>query len=396
MMAGMARVTSSDKEDAVRLRISRADSPEGLRLGASTLGRALVELTPDSESVRAWKLEAAGLRRRGQSYEDGYLSALADLLASAEESIRVASEKAAHLERARTPLLRSILLALRERPLGPTPLARTLRRDVAQVSRAFDELEQAGLVAPAQSRDERARPRELTPLGHWICSELSHETNEHSKLASEVAARAMRFAGIIAHSGSVGVGELPNLVKGNLPRALVEPVVTGLLRSAEDEGLIDAHDDGRVEWLGGIPIHVNYPAFTTPTETTRVLTHVVEGVTRIGNTPPTRIVLCTTATRLRNWVQAERDARSHLRELSTTVDIEVLSGFLRLMEDDFSHSGTLVVLDDLSMTKRQDVSSRIPAESAFALRHRDRRFQLVRASAPDAPIVDLPLETRAA
>jgi DNA-binding MarR family transcriptional regulator len=91
------------------------------------------------------------------------------------------------------------LLALAERDLGVTDLARRLGIDSAAATRQVQELEREGLVGRrADSRDARRSMVSLSAKGKKLFAEIHERTHElEGSLASVIGAEAMRSAALV-------------------------------------------------------------------------------------------------------------------------------------------------------------------------------------------------------
>ncbi len=236
--------------DALKRRVAQAHTRDKLAQLASELGHSLSVGHLDAEAAHALS-RAAGRARRGRAgFDEGYLTALADVLgavgaAAADVADRAMAERA--LEGA--PVLRRMVRALHESPQGPSALARAIgmASNDGRVTRHLQKLEALGLVEPAPSANKKERLRQLTARGHRIAAmaaSLAEPAESHSPDRA-VVEDVVGMLHLVLRCGDVSLSELAACA-GSGPAS--ESLAREFAMLGERRGLLDVTTAERCVW----------------------------------------------------------------------------------------------------------------------------------------------------
>lgn len=243
--------------EALQRRVAGAHTPEKLAQLASELGHSIAGGQLGSREAHLLA-RAVGRARRGRGdFESGYLTALGDLLAAIASATADAAERAAAARAVdSSPELRRIVLALHDRPQGPSALARAvgLEANNGAITRQLQKLERLGIVDAAPAVNKKERPRQLTARGHRIASDLirlvdapeAPASSTNHLVTSSIVARAMAMVRFVSRCGEVSIDELAASAPGGSDeRAALARAVAA---HAELLGLVDVTTNDRVIW----------------------------------------------------------------------------------------------------------------------------------------------------
>jgi DNA-binding MarR family transcriptional regulator len=141
----------------------------GGALGIEMSKRRLGKLQP---ALRSLSRATPG----NHTYEDGYASAVIDVVGAFQAVLAAESEEVDMAQLARQSPYAEVLFSLAEGHQTATAIATRLGKNKSSASRALASLREAGLVAvhDAPDADERLRPHRLTVRGERVVDLMRH------------------------------------------------------------------------------------------------------------------------------------------------------------------------------------------------------------------------------
>jgi len=234
--------------EALKRRVAQAHTRDKLAQLASELGHSLSAGHLDSDAAYTLSRAAGRARRGRKGFDEGYLTALSEVLgavgaAAADAADRAVGERA--LEGA--PVLRRMVRALHERPQGPSALARAIgiASNDGRVTRHLQKLEALGLVEPAPSANKKERLRQLTARGHRIAAKLSEPAATAAPADAAVVEGVVGMLHLLLRCGEVSLSELAACA-ARAPSS--ESLAREFAMLGERRGLLDVTTAERCVW----------------------------------------------------------------------------------------------------------------------------------------------------
>lgn len=248
--------------ESLERRVAHANTREKLAQLASEAGHAIAAHAVTSSGAETLSRSMSRARLERGAFEDGYLKALADVLAAVAAATADDTERRAIVARVeRSDALRTIVRSLDSTPASPAALARVLGAGAndGRVTRHLATLEKLGVVEPAPAADRRERPRQLTPRGHRIARELDNGIGagaERASITTTAWSEEERLTNAIVgmfhltvRCRNVTVPELAACVGGR--DAASERLAWAFASASEQRGLVDMTFGGRCVWERG-------------------------------------------------------------------------------------------------------------------------------------------------
>lgn len=222
----------------VLIRALQQDTRKNLGRAARFLGRAVVDSSAaELAELREGLVQVAP---QSESYEAGYLRALADV-AAARERLAASSESVASIVKGLSRQRQDVLRALGEGPTLVSELAAALGKTEGALSKLLSSLREDGLVEVTTSEgDRRARPQRLTSLGRRVHQALPPADRVSGVVKSTVEASVLAMASLV-QAREEQRSNTEHLLESMLTHQLRAPLLHLVLESARHFGLVLEH-----------------------------------------------------------------------------------------------------------------------------------------------------------